>query len=170
MIVDAPAEQAERVVLGARGGGAAREIGTPGLDGIVIGAAADVDGELHADPVEQGACHAQSLDIRRSFLRGRNEPLNLCNKLFPEVDTTLHAAAVEQLERRVMDLALERTGARHGAIFLWDGKRKGLAIDFHVVEGLIVNVPGALLEPARAATAGPTASRCTCSRPTRRGW
>jgi transcriptional regulator with GAF, ATPase, and Fis domain len=72
--------------------------------------------------------------------------------VLPEIDTAdrvLHAAAVEQLERRVMDLALERTGARHGAIFLWDPKRKGLAIDFHVVEGLVVNVPGALLESRR---------------------
>nr|HEX4313600.1 sigma-54-dependent Fis family transcriptional regulator [Kofleriaceae bacterium] len=72
--------------------------------------------------------------------------------MLPELDTAdraLHAAAVEQLEQRVMDLALERTGARHGAIFLWDAKRKGLAIDFHVVEGLVVTLPGALLEPRR---------------------
>jgi transcriptional regulator with GAF, ATPase, and Fis domain len=68
---------------------------------------------------------------------------------FDTADRVLHAAAVEQLERRIMDLALERTGARHGAIFLWDSKRKGLAIDFHVVEGLVVTVPGALLEPRR---------------------
>jgi transcriptional regulator with GAF, ATPase, and Fis domain len=57
----------------------------------------------------------------------------------------LHAASVEELERRIMDLALERTGARNGAIFLWDGKRRGLALSFHVVEGLVVEVPDALM-------------------------
>jgi transcriptional regulator with GAF, ATPase, and Fis domain len=45
-----------------------------------------------------------------------------------------------------MDLALDRTGARNGAIFLWDGKRRGLSVSFHVVEGLVVNVPDALVQ------------------------
>src|SRR5262245_39273791 len=30
---------------------------------------------------------------------------------------------------------------------MWDPRRKGLAVDFHVVEGLVVNVPGAVLRP-----------------------
>jgi transcriptional regulator with GAF, ATPase, and Fis domain len=56
---------------------------------------------------------------------------------------------VEQLERRIMDLALEATGANHGAIFLYDDKKDGLAIHFHVVEGLVVTLPGALLRRRR---------------------
>ena len=36
-----------------------------------------------------------------------------------DTEVALHAAPVEQLERRIMDLALARTGARHGALFLW---------------------------------------------------
>src|SRR5262245_4569407 len=46
-----------------------------------------------------------------------------------------------------MEIALERTGCRNGAIFLWDPKRQGLAVDFHVVEGLVVNLPGAIVRP-----------------------
>jgi two-component system response regulator AtoC len=57
----------------------------------------------------------------------------------------LHAADIEQLERRIMDMALERTAARSGAIFLWDTKAKGLALDFHVVDGLVVNLPQMIL-------------------------
>ena len=40
-----------------------------------------------------------------------------------------------------MELALDRTGAHHGAILLWDEAADGLAIHFHVVEGLIVTLP-----------------------------
>ena len=52
---------------------------------------------------------------------------------------------MEHLERRVMDLALERTGATSGAIFLWDAKRRGLALGFHVVDGLVVPIPDAIV-------------------------
>lgn len=44
-----------------------------------------------------------------------------------------------------MELALSTTGAHHGAIFLHVPDEKALAIDFHVVESLIVTLPGALL-------------------------
>jgi len=40
-----------------------------------------------------------------------------------------------------MTLALEATGAQHGAIFLWDEEAGGLGLDFHVVEDLIVTLP-----------------------------
>ena len=40
-----------------------------------------------------------------------------------------------------MSMALEQTGARHGAILLWDEAAGGLALDFHVVEDLIVTLP-----------------------------
>ena len=61
----------------------------------------------------------------------------------------LHAADIEHLERRIMDMALERTETKSGAIFLWDTKAKGLALDFHVVDGLVVNVPHVLLRRRR---------------------
>jgi DNA-binding NtrC family response regulator len=62
-------------------------------------------------------------------------------------DELLHAAEASQLERRIMDLALERCGARHGAIFMWDPRRKALEMGFHVVEGVVVTVPGGLIQP-----------------------
>jgi transcriptional regulator with GAF, ATPase, and Fis domain len=65
-------------------------------------------------------------------------------------DASLHEASMEQLERRVMELALERTGARSGAIFVWDPKRRGLALEFHVVDGVIVTLPGAIVMPGSA--------------------
>ncbi|HEY2747263.1 MAG TPA: sigma-54-dependent Fis family transcriptional regulator, partial [Polyangia bacterium] len=65
-----------------------------------------------------------------------------------EVDEALHATAAADLERRIMELALQRTGARHGAIFLWDQKRHGLVIDFHVVEDMVVPMPSALIQDA----------------------
>jgi len=64
----------------------------------------------------------------------------------PSLNDDLHAASAADLERRIMDLALARTGARHGAIFLWDPKRRGLAIGFHVVEGMVVPMPETVLE------------------------
>jgi transcriptional regulator with GAF, ATPase, and Fis domain len=60
-------------------------------------------------------------------------------------DASLHAASMESLERRVMELALERTRAKSGAIFLWDAKRRGLALGFHVVDGIVVTLPDALV-------------------------
>jgi transcriptional regulator with GAF, ATPase, and Fis domain len=62
-----------------------------------------------------------------------------------DADEVLHAAEIESLERRIMDVALERTGASNGAIFLWDRKEKGLAVSFHIVDGVVVNIPGVVL-------------------------
>ncbi len=62
-----------------------------------------------------------------------------------KTDEELHRTDIEQLERRIMELALSRTGSDHGAIFLHDPDENALAIDFHVVESLIVTLPGALL-------------------------
>jgi transcriptional regulator with GAF, ATPase, and Fis domain len=61
----------------------------------------------------------------------------------------LHDADIEQLEKRIMDLARERTGASHGAIFLYDRKAEALAIDFHIVEGLLVPLPHMMLARRR---------------------
>jgi DNA-binding NtrC family response regulator len=60
-------------------------------------------------------------------------------------DEVLHAARSEELEARIMELALERTGAKSGALFVWNGPAKALALDFHVVEGVTIDLPGALL-------------------------
>src|SRR5262249_33704807 len=61
------------------------------------------------------------------------------------IDQVLHAATIESLEGRIMELALSRARAKSGAIFLWNPQAKALAVDFHVVEGVTVNLPGALL-------------------------
>ncbi|RME20603.1 MAG: sigma-54-dependent Fis family transcriptional regulator, partial [Deltaproteobacteria bacterium] len=45
--------------------------------------------------------------------------------------------------------ALEGTGARYGAIFLWDDEAGGLAIHFHYVNGVIVKLPGVVLRKRR---------------------
>ncbi|MFO0637442.1 MAG: sigma 54-interacting transcriptional regulator [Nannocystaceae bacterium] len=55
----------------------------------------------------------------------------------------LHDADVESLERRITELALRRTHTRHGAIFLWREDEQALALDFHIVDGVIVTLPGA---------------------------
>src|SRR5215470_15529021 len=69
--------------------------------------------------------------------------------MFKDIDQVLHATAIELLEARIMELALERTHAKSGAIFLWNSQAKALAVDFHVVEGVTVNLPGALLKRRR---------------------
>ncbi|MBL8957358.1 MAG: sigma-54-dependent Fis family transcriptional regulator [Myxococcaceae bacterium] len=64
----------------------------------------------------------------------------------------LHAATdMEGVARRLVEVACERTGSRHGAVFLWDAKLKALTVDFHMVEGVIVALPGtgAVLRPRR---------------------
>ena len=69
-------------------------------------------------------------------------------------DASLHEASMEQLERRVMELALARTRAKSGALFLWDPKRRGLALGFHVVDGLVVTLPDALVTPKSGRPSG----------------
>ena len=71
----------------------------------------------------------------------------------------LHASDVESLERRIMRMALERTGARHGAILLWDDDAGGLALDFHVVEDLIITLPDQILPLRREGKVNGVAAR-----------
>jgi DNA-binding NtrC family response regulator len=61
------------------------------------------------------------------------------------LDADLHEADIETLERRVAQMALEQTGARHGAIFLWDDEQQALVLDFHVVDTVEVALPGAVV-------------------------
>ncbi len=62
---------------------------------------------------------------------------------FDDEAQELHDADVESLERRLTELALRRTGTRHGAIFLWDEGERALCLDFHIVDGVILTLPGA---------------------------
>src|SRR5215470_3384470 len=64
-----------------------------------------------------------------------------------DIDAELHATRVEELEERIMGVALARTAARSGAMFLWDAKRKGLTLGFHVVDGVVVPMPDTLIQP-----------------------
>ncbi len=58
------------------------------------------------------------------------------------IDKKLHDAEdFEALDREIMSLALERTGARNGALFLWDPRVDGLVIAHHVVRNLTVTIP-----------------------------
>jgi DNA-binding NtrC family response regulator len=68
-----------------------------------------------------------------------------------DVERALSAARPEALERELMRLALEATGARHGAIFLWDRRARGLALAHHVVEGVTVTLPDQVLTPGSKA-------------------
>ncbi len=57
-------------------------------------------------------------------------------------ESVLHSADAESILRRLVELACEQTGSRNGAVFLYDAKEKGLTVDFHMVEGVIVALPG----------------------------
>lgn len=58
------------------------------------------------------------------------------------IDKKLHDAEnFEALDREIMSLALQRTGARNGALFLWDPRVDGLVIAYHIVKNLTVTIP-----------------------------
>jgi transcriptional regulator with GAF, ATPase, and Fis domain len=78
----------------------------------------------------------------------------------PELDERLHAADPENLERWIVALANERTDTTSGAIFLWDGKEKGLTVSFHVVDGVVVTIPGVVLRRRRDGRANGIALEC----------
>ncbi len=62
------------------------------------------------------------------------------------IDTELHNAEnFEALDKSIMRIAQERTGARNGALFLWDPDADGLTIAHHVVKGLTVTLPHTVL-------------------------
>jgi transcriptional regulator with GAF, ATPase, and Fis domain len=70
-----------------------------------------------------------------------------------KIDTAaeLHSADIESVARRLVEVACEKTGSTNGAVFLWDNKLKGLTVDFHMVDGVIVALPGtgSVLRPRR---------------------
>ncbi|MHB8875024.1 MAG: sigma-54 interaction domain-containing protein [Myxococcaceae bacterium] len=59
-----------------------------------------------------------------------------------DTETALHSADMESVARRLVEVACAQTGTRAGAVFLYDAKLKGLTVDFHMVEGVIVALPG----------------------------
>jgi transcriptional regulator with GAF, ATPase, and Fis domain len=59
-----------------------------------------------------------------------------------DTEVALHSADVEQVARRLVEIACAQTGSREGAVFLHDPKLKGLTVDFHMVDGVIVTLPG----------------------------
>ena len=58
-----------------------------------------------------------------------------------EIEDRLHAARPGTIEAELVAIALEQTGAEHGALFVWDKAAGGLALVHHVVGGLTVTLP-----------------------------
>jgi transcriptional regulator with GAF, ATPase, and Fis domain len=62
-----------------------------------------------------------------------------------DADIEVRAAGPDSFERRIMEMAVEATGAATVALFVWDKKAGGLALAHHVVEGITVTNPGRVL-------------------------
>ena len=79
-----------------------------------------------------------------------------------DTDTQLHAVDMESVARRLVEVACAKTGSRNGAVFLWDPKAKGLTVDFHMVDDVIVTLPGtgSVLRPRRDGRANGIAMSC----------
>jgi DNA-binding NtrC family response regulator len=58
-----------------------------------------------------------------------------------EIEDRLHAAPAGAIEAELVAIALEHTGAEHGALFVWDKDANGLVLVHHVVGGVIVTLP-----------------------------
>jgi len=74
----------------------------------------------------------------------------------------LHAADIEQVGRRLVQVACAQTHAINGAVFLYDAKAKGLSVDFHVVADVVGTLPGtgSILRPRRDGRANGIALTC----------
>ena len=68
-----------------------------------------------------------------------------------EADEQLKTAGPDAFERRIMEMAVEATGAATVALFVWDKKAGGLALAHHVVEGITVTNPGRVLKGGQRA-------------------
>ncbi len=79
-----------------------------------------------------------------------------------DTDAQLHAVDMESVARRLVEVACAKTGSRNGAVFLWDAKAKGLTVDFHMVDDVIVTLPGtgSVLRPRRDGRANGIAMSC----------
>jgi transcriptional regulator with GAF, ATPase, and Fis domain len=70
-----------------------------------------------------------------------------------EIEDRLHAAPPGTIEAELVAIALETTGAEHGALFVWDKEAEGLALVHHVVNGVTVTLPRILKSDAKAGIA-----------------
>ncbi len=58
-----------------------------------------------------------------------------------EIEDRLHAAKAGTIDAELVAIAMEQTGAEHGALFLWDKDANGLVLVHHVVAGVTVTLP-----------------------------
>jgi len=58
-----------------------------------------------------------------------------------DIEDRLHAASAGSIEAELVAIALEQTGAEHGALFIWDKDADGLVLVHHVVGGVTVTLP-----------------------------
>ena len=58
-----------------------------------------------------------------------------------DIEDRLHAARPGTIEAELVSIALEATGADHGALFVWDKDAAGLVLVHHVVGGVTVTLP-----------------------------
>ncbi|MEO8703352.1 MAG: sigma-54-dependent Fis family transcriptional regulator [Kofleriaceae bacterium] len=58
-----------------------------------------------------------------------------------DIEDRLHAAKPGTIEAELVAIALEATGAEHGALFVWDKDANGLALVHHVAGGVTVTLP-----------------------------
>jgi DNA-binding NtrC family response regulator len=70
-----------------------------------------------------------------------------------EIEDRLHAAPQGTVEAELVAIALEHTGAEHGALFVWDKDAGGLALVHHVVGGVTVTLPKVVTRDTRAGIA-----------------
>ena len=70
------------------------------------------------------------------------------------IEARLHAAKPGTVEAELVAIALERTGAEHGALVVWDKAAGGLALVHHVVGGVTVTLPRVLTRDAPGDRAG----------------
>ena len=74
-----------------------------------------------------------------------------------DIEDRLHAARPGTIEAELVAIALEATGAEHGALFVWDKEADGLSLVHHVVNGVTVTLPRVVKkydeEPASRASA-----------------
>jgi transcriptional regulator with GAF, ATPase, and Fis domain len=86
----------------------------------------------------------------------------MIQRIDSDTDLQLHAVDMESVARRLVEVACAQTDTRNGAVFLWDPKAKGLTVDFHMVDGVIVTLPGtgSVLRPRRDGRSNGIALTC----------
>jgi DNA-binding NtrC family response regulator len=70
------------------------------------------------------------------------------------IEDRLHAARPGTVEAELVAIALEQTGAEHGALFVWDKDAGGLVLVHHVVGGVTVTLPRVLTRDGDGGKAG----------------